>query len=107
MNAAGFTGGVMDDLARIGSPELAAAVAAALQQAGQSGTTSTVNPDGSRTITMTTVGAGALRQAQDDRAPTNAAETVRLLADLDRMHASGTIGDADFDALKRKLLGGE
>jgi len=107
VNAAGFTGGVMDDLARIGSPELAAAVAAALQQAGQSGTTSTVNPDGSRTITMTTVGAGALRQAQDDRAPTNAAETVRLLADLDRMHASGTIGDADFDALKRKLLGGE
>jgi hypothetical protein len=90
-----------------GSPELAAAIAAALQQSGQSGTTSTVNSDGSRTITMTTVDAGALRQAQDDGAPTNAAETVRLLADLDRMHASGTIGDADFDTLKRKLLGGE
>jgi hypothetical protein len=107
VNAAGFTGGVTDDLSRIGSPELAAAVAAALQQAGAGGTTSTVNADGSRTITMTTVDGGALRQAQDDRAPANAAETVRLLADLDRMHASGAIGDADFDALKRKLLAGE
>jgi hypothetical protein len=31
---------------------------------------------------------------------------VRLLGDLDRMHADGTLGDADFDALKRKLIDG-
>ena len=47
-----------------------------------------------------------LQQAGQNGATASAAETVRLLADLDRMHASGTIGDADFDALKRKLLGG-
>ena len=35
----------------------------------------------------------------------DAAETVRLLGELDRMHTSGTIGDAEFDTLKRKLLG--
>ena len=40
-------------------------------------------------------------------APADAAETVRLLADLDRMHASGALGDDEFDALKRKLLGEE
>jgi len=36
---------------------------------------------------------------------TEPAETVRLLADLDRMRASGALGDAEFDTLKRKLLG--
>jgi hypothetical protein len=57
----------------------------------------TVNPDGSRTITSTSVTTSG--------APSEAAETVRLLAELDRMHASGTVGDAEFDTLKRKLLG--
>jgi hypothetical protein len=95
-NAAGLSGGVTADLSRIGSSGLAAAVAAALEQAGRSGTTSTVNPDGSRTIVSTTIGGSA--------AAPDAAETVRLLDDLDRMHASGALGDAEFDALKRKLL---
>ena len=78
-----------------------AAVAAALRQAGagDAGTTTTVNPDGSRTITSTTFTTGG------GDAP-DAAETVRLLADLDRMHADGTLGDAELDALKRKLLDG-
>jgi hypothetical protein len=98
-NAAGLTGGVLADTSPIGSPELAAAVTAALQQAGRSGTTSTLNADGSRTITATTIDAGG-------GAP-DAAETVRLLSELDRMHASGALGDAEFDALKRKLLGEE
>lgn len=102
VNTAGLTGGVLDDITRIGSPELAAAVASALQRAGAGGTTSVVNPDGSRTITTTTFSTGS--GGSDERAP-DAAETVRLLADLDRMHASGTLGDAEFDALKRKLLG--
>jgi len=35
----------------------------------------------------------------------DAAETVRLLAELDRLHADGTPRDDQFDALKRKLLG--
>jgi len=102
VNAAGLTGGVLADISRIGSPELAAAVTAALQQAGKNGTTTTVNADGSRTITMTSVNASA---STAGGAPAEAAETVRLLAELDRMHASGALGDAEFDALKRKLLG--
>ena len=57
----------------------------------------TVNPDGSRTIASTTVTTSG--------APSEAAETVRLLAELDRMHENGTVGDAEFDTLKRKLLG--
>jgi hypothetical protein len=52
--------------------------------------------NGSRTVTpMTVDGAGA----------PDAAETVRLLGELDRMHASGTLGDAEFSALKKRLLG--
>jgi hypothetical protein len=57
----------------------------------------TINADGSRTITSTSVTTSG--------APAEAAETVRLLGELDRMHESGTIGDAEFDTLKRKLLG--
>lgn len=67
---------------------------------GDGQATTTVNPDGSRTITMTSVGAGG-----SDGVPRDAAETVKLLADLDRMHAAGALSDAEFDALKRKLLG--
>jgi hypothetical protein len=85
------------------APQVEAAIAAALRQAGlgDSGTTSTLNPDGSRTITSTTF---SIDGSRPNAAP-DAAETVRLLADLDRMHANGTLGDAEFDALKRKLLG--
>lgn len=107
------------------SPQVEAALAAALRQAGigGAGTTSTINPDGSRTITTTTITTGtgavtgtasgaddtgvanAASDADGGGAAPDAAETVRLLADLDRMHASGALGDAEFDALKRKLLG--
>lgn len=85
-------------------PQVESAIAAALRQAGigDAGTTSTLNPDGSRTITSTSFSVG--RSASNG--PPDAAETVRLLADLDRMHADGTLSDADFDALKRKLLDG-
>jgi hypothetical protein len=81
------------------APQVEAAIAAALRQAGigDAGMTTTLNPDGSRTIASTTITTG-------DAGALDAAETVRLLADLDRMHADGTLGDADFDALKRKLL---
>jgi putative oligomerization/nucleic acid binding protein len=84
-----------------------AAVAAALRQAGLGqGERAVVNPDGSRTITSVTTTFDAGGEAADASAePGDAAETVRLLADLDRMHASGALGDAEFDALKRKLLG--
>jgi hypothetical protein len=76
-----------------------AAVAAALRQAGLGGdgVTTSTNPDGSRTISSTTF---STVQAEPD-----AADTVRLLADLERMRANGTLGAAEFDALKRKLLG--
>jgi hypothetical protein len=79
----------------------ASQIAAAIQQAGaaQPGTTSVVNPDGSRTITSTTVNVAG------GGPDTATADTVRLLADLDRMRESGALGDAEFDALKRKLLG--
>ena len=78
-----------------------AAVAAALQQAGLApGESTVVNPDGSRTITSTTFNVGGAAEP-------GPAETVKLLADLDRMHTSGALGDAEFDALKRKLLGEE
>ena len=84
-----------------------AAVAAALRQAGLTqGESAVVNPDGSRTITSvstTFVGGGAAPGGS--AAPRDAAETVRLLAELDRMHAGGALGDAEFDAVKRKLLG--
>ena len=87
------------------SAQVEATMLAALKKAGlaESGTTAVTNPDGSRTITSTTFstnGASAGTGATPD-----AAETVKLLADLDRMHASGALGDAEFDALKRKLLG--
>ncbi len=71
-----------------------------LRMTGPNGTTTVVNPDGSTTITTssTTVQSGT---------PSDGAEEVKLLADLDRMHASGAIGDDDFEALKRKLLDGK
>ena len=43
----------------------------------------------------------------DDAAPAAsraAADTVRLLADLDRMRADGSLSDAEFAAIKAKLL---
>lgn len=84
------------------APQVEAAIAAALRQAGigDGAATTTVNPDGSRTITSTSYGIGS----GETNGPPDAAETVRLLAELDRMHADGTLTDADFDALKRKLL---
>ncbi|HTD38605.1 MAG TPA: SHOCT domain-containing protein [Candidatus Limnocylindrales bacterium] len=85
--------------------EVGNAVLDALRRAGivdgtasaNGGAPETINPDGSRTITSSSVTAGGARS--------DAAETVKLLAQLDQMHASGTIGDAEFETLKRKLLG--
>ena len=81
--------------------DLGSVIADALRSsgAGGPGTTTTVNADGSRTITSTSVQVGG--------APADAAETVRLLAELEKMRASGALGDAEFDSLKRKLLGEE
>ncbi|HYW54803.1 MAG TPA: SHOCT domain-containing protein [Dongiaceae bacterium] len=80
------------------APQIEAAVVSALRQAGLAGdgATTTLNPDGCRTITSTTISSSG--------DPTDPADTVRLLADLDRMRASGALGDAEFEQLKRKLL---
>jgi hypothetical protein len=79
--------------------DLGALIADALKGAnlGGPGTTTTVNADGSRTITSTSVQVGG--------ASADAAETVRLLSELEKMHASGALGDAEFTSLKQKLLG--
>jgi hypothetical protein len=53
--------------------------------------------DGSRTITASSVSV-----ASGGGTP---ADTVRLLADLDRMRAEGSLSDAEFAAVKAKLLG--
>ena len=37
--------------------------------------------------------------------PADVAATVQTLAELERMHGSGALADAEFDTLKRKLLG--
>lgn len=82
------------------APQVRAAVLAALQQAGlAAGETAVVNPDGSRTITSTSVSVGG------DAGTADTADTVRLLAELDRMRANGSLSEAEFDAVKRKLLG--
>lgn len=82
---------VLDALRRAGIVDATTAASA------NGGAAVTINPDGSRTITSTSVNVGG--------APSDAAETVKLLAQLDQLHASGTIGDAEFETLKRKLLG--
>jgi hypothetical protein len=56
--------------------------------------------DGSRTITTSSVSFGG----NDDDATPDAADTVRLLADLDRMRASGSLTETEFEAIKAKLL---
>ena len=85
------------------APQVQAAVLEALRQAGlAAGETAVVNPDGSRTITTSTVSFGS---GDGDAAP-DTADTVRLLADLDRMRASGSLTEAEFEAIKAKLLAG-
>jgi hypothetical protein len=82
------------------APAVQAAVREALRQAGlAAGETAVVNADGSRTITTSSVTYGADR----DGAP-GAADTVRLLADLDRMRASGSLTESEFETIKAKLL---
>ena len=82
------------------APQVQAAVLEALRRAGLApGETAVVNADGSRTITTSSVSIGG-----DDAAPADAADTVRLLADLDRMRASGSLTGAEFEAIKAKLL---
>jgi hypothetical protein len=90
--------------------QLTDSIIAALRQAGidpgsaGGGTTTTVNADGSRTITTTTIGVDGDTLREGD-VPRDAADTVRLLADLDRMRASGALGESEFETIKRRLLG--
>ena len=81
------------------APQIPTAVLEALRQAGlAAGETAVVNADGSRTITSSSVAFGG-----DAGAPDTAA-TVRLLADLDRMRANGSLTETEFNAIKTKLL---
>jgi len=86
------------------APQVQAAVLEALRQAGLAkGETAVVNADGSRTITSSTVTIGGNGDAGDGGTP-DTADTVRLLADLDRMRASGSLTETEFEAIKAKLL---
>ena len=83
------------------APQVQAAVLEALRQAGLAqGETAVVNPDGSRTITTSSVTIGS-----DADAGGGPADTVRLLADLDKLRADGSLSEAEFAAVKAKLLG--
>jgi len=83
-------------------PQVQAAVLEALRQAGlAAGETAIVNADGSRTITSSSVTFGGAGPGEP-----STAETVRLLADLDRMRAEPCLSEAEFAVVKAKLLGG-
>ena len=62
-----------------------------------------VNADGSRTITSSSVTIAGNGNAGDDGTP-DTADTVRLLADLDRMRANGSLTEGEFEAIKARLL---
>jgi hypothetical protein len=82
------------------APQVQAAVLEALRQAGLAqGETAVVNADGSRTITTSSVTIGG---DDDGGGP---ADTVRLLSDLDKLRADGSLSEAEFAAVKAKLLG--
>ena len=82
------------------APHVQAAVLEALRQAGlAAGETAVINADGSRTITTSSVTLGG-----DGGGAPDTADTVRLLADLDRMRVSGSLTEAEFEAIKAKLL---
>ena len=82
------------------APQVQAAVLEALRQAGlAAGESAVVNADGSRTITTSSVSFGGGGAGAPDTA-----DTVRLLADLDRMRASGSLTESEFEAIKAKLL---
>jgi hypothetical protein len=84
-------------------PQVQAAVLDALRQAGlAAGESAVVNADGSRTITTSSVSFGGTDTGQP-----GTADTVRLLSDLDRMRADGSLTQAEFDAVKAKLLARE
>lgn len=84
------------------APQVQAAVLEALRQAGLAkGESAIVNADGSRTITSSTVTIGG---TGDDGGTPDTADTVRLLADLDRMRATGSLTESEFEAIKAKLL---
>jgi hypothetical protein len=93
-------GGVRSPVTPSAAPQAQAAVLEALRQAGlAAGENAVVNADGSRTITTSTVSFG-----DDGDAVPDTADTVRLLADLVRMRASGSLTEAEFEAIKAKLL---
>jgi hypothetical protein len=81
-------------------PETAAA-ADAVQAGLAAGETAVLNADGSRTITTS--------QAAGEHAVAAVApsDTVRLLAALERLRASGSYSQAEYDLVKAKLLSGD
>jgi hypothetical protein len=95
-------GGARVNAAAPAAPQVQAAVLDALRQAGlAAGEHAVVNADGSRTITTSSVTFGDGGESAPDPA-----DTVRLLADLDRMRANGSLSESEFAAVKAKLLGG-
>jgi hypothetical protein len=98
-------GGASGAAAASAAPRVQAAVLEALRQAGLAqGENAVVNPDGSRTITSSTVSFGGDGEGDGDGGAPDAADTVRLLADLDRMRASGSLTETEFETIKAKLL---
>ena len=79
-----------------------ASVLDALRRAGlgDGQATTTVNPDGSRTITMSSAVVTGSGSAQF-----GAADTVKVLAELEKLRASGAVTQDEFDQMKRKVLG--
>jgi hypothetical protein len=99
--AATTMSGASAGAAATAAPQVQAAVLEALRQAGLAqGENAVVNADGSRTITTMSFAVGG------DNAP-GPADTVKLLADLDRLRADGSLTDAEFAAVKAKLLGSD
>ncbi len=81
---------------RSAPPQVRDALRTALEQAGLVAG-EVVNADGSRTIATTSLNV--------DGAEPGTADVVRSLAELDRMRSNGSLDQAEFDVIKRKLLG--
>ncbi|MBV8299674.1 MAG: SHOCT domain-containing protein [Candidatus Eremiobacteraeota bacterium] len=67
---------------------------------GDASMTVIVHPDGSRTTSSTSVGVGG-----SGSAALGAADTVKLLAEIEKLRESGALAPDEFDLMKRKLLG--
>jgi hypothetical protein len=79
-----------------------ASVLEALRKAGlgDGQASTTVNPDGSRTIVM-----GSAVVSGSGSAQFGAADTVKALGDLEKLRESGAVTQDEFERMKRKLLG--